>query len=486
MNNTFYHHQGLFDKLVYLRDLIISWFLKQKILLMKISIILGVMVGTVLMSVGMAKYTFLFGGLMVLPIAFFAVEYIVRHFELFPVIILIVAAFVPLSLPTGTGSNLVFSLVMTMLFFGIWIMRMIAVDKHFSLQPSHLNIPIIAFMIVTAISLIWSNLFRDPMVITWRSFPFVQAASTVVMIMLPMALLLVANHIKKEKTLKLMVGIMIVAGVVGIPRQFFYLRAVPINTGGMYNMWVILLSAALGLYHNGLSKATRTALLGLAGLWVYWGVGMHISWLAGWLPGLFGLGIIIWRRSKKLVLLAAFAAAIFLTINFSSVYSYVSETVAAERAESGESRLEAWAVNWRVTREHWLFGTGPAGYAAYYMTYYPLEGTASHSNYVDIIAQTGVIGLSLALWMFFGLALLGYRLSVRLRGRGDFLEATANAAMAGTLGCILMMAFGDWLFPFAYTQSIEGFDYAVYNWLFMGTLLVIERITKKPQEKMAA
>ncbi len=38
------------------------------------------------------------------------------------------------------------------------------------------------------------------------------------------------------------------------------------------------------------------------------------------------------------------------------------------------------------------------------------------------------------------------------------------------------MAFGDWLFPFAYTQTIEGFNYAVYNWLFMGVILALEHM----------
>jgi len=31
------------------------------------------------------------------------------------------------------------------------------------------------------------------------------------------------------------------------------------------------------------------------------------------------------------------------------------------------------------------------------------------------------------------------------------------------------MALGDWLFPFAYTQGIVGFDAAMVNWFFMAT-----------------
>jgi O-antigen ligase len=103
---------------------------------------------------------------------------------------------------------------------------------------------------------------------------------------------------------------------------------------------------------------------------------------------------------------------------------------------------------------------------------------ATHSNYIDILAQTGVVGLGLFVWLFASLAWTGYKLCLRVRGRGDFTEGLANAAFAGTISCILAMAFGDWLVPFAYTQTIAGFDYAVYSWLFMGTILVLDRMTR--------
>jgi hypothetical protein len=46
------------------------------------------------------------------------------------------------------------------------------------------------------------------------------------------------------------------------------------------------------------------------------------------------------------------------------------------------------------------------------------------------------------------------------------------------MGCILIMAFGDWLIPFAYTQSIAGFSYEVYSWIFIGTLPVIDQLAR--------
>jgi hypothetical protein len=49
------------------------------------------------------------------------------------------------------------------------------------------------------------------------------------------------------------------------------------------------------------------------------------------------------------------------------------------------------------------------------------------------------------------------------------------------LGCIGMMALGDWLIPFAYTQTIAGFNHSVYCWLFMGLAFALERISTTKQ-----
>ena len=54
----------------------------------------------------------------------------------------------------------------------------------------------------------------------------------------------------------------------------------------------------------------------------------------------------------------------------------------------------------------------------------------------------------------------------------------ANAALAGTVGCVMAMFIGDWMFPFAYTQTIAGFDYIVYSWMLMGIIPVLDRMAR--------
>ncbi len=393
-------------------------------------------------------------------------------------IILVAAAFLPISLPTGTASRLVDSLALTMLFGGLWVLRMLAVDRRFHLHPSPVNLPALAFMLVTVAALFWSVIFRDPTVFVWNTFTAVQAAAALVIIMLPVAMLIVANHVQRERTLKWMVALMLLAGVLGFVKDLG-LRDLPVNTGGLFAMWVIALAAGLAFFHRGLTRRARALLLLLAGAWIYWGAGVNISWLAGWLPGLVALGVLSLLRSRKLF--ALLALALLLVIASDPGY-YLGTVLRAEANTSLYTRFSAWQVNWQVTRQHLLFGTGPAGYAVYYMSYFPARAMATHSNYLDVLAQTGLVGFGFFIWMVVALVRVGRRTLRRLQGQGGFMEALAAAAFSGLIGSIVIMAFGDWLFPFAYTQGIAGYDYAVYGWLFFGALMALDRLSATAME----
>jgi len=140
------------------------------------------------------------------------------------------------------------------------------------------------------------------------------------------------------------------------------------------------------------------------------------------------------------------------------------------------TRLDAYMHNWRVTGKHFLFGVGPAGYAAYYMSYFPGEAMATHSNYLDVLSQMGIVGLLAFLGFFLALALTAWDLLSRTKGRLDFTRAFSVGVSAGLLGVIVATGLGDWLLPFVYTQTIAGFDYAVYSWILLGAMVSLHRL----------
>ena len=398
---------------------------------------------------------------------------VLSKFEYGVLVIVLTAAFVRFSLPTGTQSRIVASLIVTVLFIALWVIRMLVVEKRLYLKPSRINVPLLAFMLVTIISYPWSNAFRDPLVVVWGSWPVVQLGGLGVMILLPGAFIFTANIISEIRWLKMLCGLMILVGVLSLTAYLLQVNLSFLNTRGLFSLWFVSLVYAQALFNKQLPFWLRLGLLGLVGTWMYVYFIMNITWLSGWLPPFVAIATISFMKSKRLLFVLLLLIAIYVGMN----WDYYSGTVlAAETEESGNSRLWAWEHNWRVTGKHFLFGTGPAGYAAYYMSYFPTEALATHNNYIDIISQTGIVGLFFCLWFFGTLGWTGYKLFMHLKTTHDFSAGFAAATLAGWAGCVVSMALGDWLFPFVYTQTISGFDYAVYSWVLLGGMVALSNI----------
>ena len=266
---------------------------------------------------------------------------------------------------------------------------------------------------------------------------------------------------------------MVLIGALALAARFLRIRLPFLNTRGLFSLWFVSLAYAQAVFNRKLPAWLRAALIGLVAVWLYVYFVRRITWLAGWLPSLVALATISFLKSKRLFLLLILLLGVLVGSNWDY---YAGTVLASEASVSGYTRLDAWEHNWRVTREHFLFGTGPAGYAVYYMSYFPREAMATHSNYIDILAQTGIVGLFFCVWFFGALGWAGGKLYLRLKGRNDFGEGFAGGALAGWVGCVVAMGLGDWLIPFVYTQTIAGFDYAVYNWILLGGIVALGNI----------
>jgi len=408
----------------------------------------------------------------------------INRLEYGPVVILFAAAFVRFTLPTGTQSEIVASMALTGVFIAVWLLRMVAVEKRLHLQPAATNVPLLGFIVAVFFSYLWGSAFRDPLLVVWSTWPFVQLGALAEMVLLPGAFFLAANAVRSTRLLKVITALMSGAGalyllgfliMVAVPSQEETMRALisQFNSGGMFSLWFGILVYTQILFNRRLPLWLRLGLAGLLAVWVYRFFVVGVTWLAGWLVPAVALVVVSFLRSKRLFLVLLLLLAIYLALS----WDYWVDVVAArEASESGYTRLNAYRQNWQVTRYHFLFGTGPVGYAVYYMTYFPNAAMASHSDYIDVLAQTGIVGLVLYLAFFGALLWTGYRLVRRVKGRGDFVEAYANALFAGGVGCVVAMGLGTWLIPFIYTASLAGFDHAVYSWILLGTIVALQQI----------
>lgn len=385
------------------------------------------------------------------------------------------------ALPTGTESRIVISLLVACALLGIWLLELILNQGWRSLAATPVNKPLLTFATVSIVAFVWGILFRDALVWTPNSFLIVQIASLVVNLALLFLVILIANKVNNEQWLKQLTAIMLAMGILSL---FLQLSNNPLqydilNNGarGLFGAWVALLAYALALFNEKLPPYQRFLLLVIVGVSVFRYFYQGQSWVSGWLPLGVGCVVLTFMRSKRLFLLCMMIGTLYVALNFEQYYDNI---VLGEEAEgSGSERVTLWVNNLNHVRNHPIFGMGPAGYAVYNMSYHPEDARSTHNNYFDILAQTGVVGAAAFLWLLGSLIKTCQQNRKRTHKQRDFTEAFANATFAGVFSMIVAMMLGDWVLPFAYNQTISGFDNANYSWVFMGGAVALWRILQE-------
>jgi O-antigen ligase len=134
-----------------------------------------------------------------------------------------------------------------------------------------------------------------------------------------------------------------------------------------------------------------------------------------------------------------------------------------------------------------LLGLGPANYY-FYTPLYPILGFSvqfnSHNNFVDIVAQIGLLGLACLMWFVVEMVILGWGLMKKVEE--DFSRAYVIGVLAGLAGTLVAGMLGDWIFPFVYNIGVRGIHASVIGWIFMGGLVVIQQIHSKGKSKIQA
>jgi O-antigen ligase len=392
-----------------------------------------------------------------------------RSFERLVLGIAPAALLVSSSLPTGTESRISIVMLLVMLLTGIWILATI-VNRTVTLQRSPLNAPLFVFALVCCLALIWSMVFRDPLLIRYDNFIIVQLGALAAMILSPAAALLIANFIKRETQLWSIVWLFLVVGAITTLGHLGGVTLPGLNTRGLFPLWFVACSYGIVVAHPSIPLAWRYTLALLLLLHLYDIVIDDIAWLSGWVPALVAILMITLLRSK----IAFLALLLLLAIVVTWRYDWLYENIVGEAERDGSyERLTLWELNIELVENHPLFGAGPAGYALYYVTYHPDEARSTHNNYMDIIAQTGIVGA--LCWLWLALTAIHEGWVVLKHAPPGSTRTLAYITCGGLLGSMVAMQLGDWIIPFAYNQGIEGYRYTVFSWLFLGILMSLRQ-----------
>ncbi|MGQ9887534.1 MAG: O-antigen ligase family protein [Aggregatilineales bacterium] len=395
-----------------------------------------------------------------------------RHMELMCLAVLAVSTVFDLGISSGTGTDIKLALVLLVLLIGLWAFRLFVVERSVAgVQGKWVIAPALLFALAVVISLVWSMYYVVPSVRPLMFDKLLPRAMTgLVLIVSPLTTLLFANHLRSAHAFTFIVGWFAFVGALKLPFAFIDAPLLPglVNTGGQFTAWVGLLAAGQVLLNRRMWRAVRVALLLLIAGWVYVAVGMRFNWLSGWVPLVAGLSVVLALRFPRPAVAAGVVALVLIVANFSAV----QEAFADESAQSGVTRVAAYDRTLQIVRDHYLFGTGPAGYYFYLTIYIGGLFQLSHNNYLDILAQTGLFGLAMYLWLWAGIGWYVLR-AYQSVPRGGFYHGLAASLCAAYVISLGAMMLGDWVTPFTYTQTLSGISYTIWHWVLAGAAIAL-------------
>ncbi len=384
-------------------------------------------------------------------------------------ILLLGGIFIPVSGPGGINVSMVMVIVMVFL----WAMDMFITKRRFEFIRSGPIRPTLYFMIVCIAALLMGQVLWY---VTSVQAPLdTQLGGFAIYFFSLGVLVMTGNIIKDIRWLKAFVWLFVGLGA-------FYVVARALNISLIDNyytrgftansmLWVWLVAIPLGqvIYNQELTRRQRAALFFVVFITMYVAIVQSRDWKSGWVPSLIVIAVLVGIRFPKL----AFASIPFAAIGF----IYFAQQQIMSEGWSWGTRLDAWRIVLEVSRLNPILGLGFANYY-WYVTLFNIRGYYvqfnSHSQYVDLIAQTGIVGLICFIWIFVEVARLAWALTRRLTD--GFARGYAFGVLAGLAGAAVAAFLVDWVLPFAYNIGLKGFRASILPWIFFGGLISIEQI----------
>jgi len=246
-------------------------------------------------------------------------------------------------------------------------------------------------------------------------------------------------------------------------------------TGSLFWIWLVALSLSQAIFNKKLDHRLRILLVLLVIGAFYVKLFQTRAWASGWLPSLIAILTVLILWKPRLGISISLIIVIIFILRFESIvfavfsleeYSYIT-------------RMAAWEIVIDLIKVNPVLGLGPANYY-FYTHLYSLMGYFvsfnSHNQYIDIIAQAGLIGSFCFTWLIWHVCKHG--LSLRKTTSEGFPQAYVYGALTGLAGTLAAGMLGDWIIPFVYNIGLAGFRTSVLGWIFLGGLIALENISE--------
>ncbi len=379
----------------------------------------------------------------------------------------------------GTGSESELNPPMLIIIVLVALRSLDVIRRHeIKLMPSRTNLPLIVLLVGALLSLGVGQL-------NWfmtSGAPIRAQLGGLAIYVLSVAVFFLTRYLVREQSwlerlvwIFLALGAVYIAGrIVGPIGEVTGRLFTTSSAGSLFWTWLVALSFSQAVYNKRLRPFWRASLLFLTGAVLFVGMTRDLGWTSGWAPAVAAIGVILLVGSPRLgIVLVVIGVIGFLVIPQlgPDLFSV------GDNSYSALTRVAAWRILLQIVEVSPILGLGPANYY-FYTPLFSILGYYvrfnSHNNYVDLVAQLGVVGLACFLWFCAETGIVGWRL--RRVVEDGFSRAYVYAELGGLAGMLVAAMFGDWVLPFVYNIGLAGFRASVLGWLFLGGLAALEQI----------
>ncbi len=418
----------------------------------------------------------------------------VRSEVVLPLYLLVAGPSVKLSLSSsGILSRLYIGNMLFFLVALIWLLLCLLPRRKAKqpLMPRTLLIPLLCFITVGVISLIYSHFFPDPLVT--YTFPHsntsiyvVNAAELMLLIGLPLFLIVVPGVVRTMRHARWIIiaycsiGLLYALGTIFAAPLGLYSKEVILGvrrpqvfgevSSGLGMTLVLFTSIGFGQALYATKPLPRTIwgiLTGIFALATIMTFGRE-SWISLFLC-LLAMTILYTRNWKILVIALIIPIFVLLIPGFTNFFDPTKTY--------GADRLKIWADAINIWFHTPIMGTGAGNYQFFDDTYGMDVVGVAHNQYLEVLAEMGVQGLLCLLWI---MTVVGWTCFNIFRKAKTALGKSVALSYCGFFVAILFAG----LFTSSFVPSVAdgggtaAFVSESYRWLLLGLVLSVPQLEK--------
>lgn len=401
-----------------------------------------------------------------------------RNYLAYGLAILIVGSLIaPVAISTGTKTQLNFTVLMLPVLTGLWVFKA-AYRRDWSVLSLRPVTPLLALVTAALLSFAAVN---QPWVYIAPLAPLrAQLGGLSVFVLSAALFIIAADTLRDPRWLQVLTGLFLLLGATYIVGSLAW----PVGdvvlplyqkgaTGSLFWTWLVALAFGQAAFNRRLNVVVRLALGVVVLATLYTALTQGRDWVSGWLPPLVAIVTILWIGAPRLGGAVTVAGCALVALYTPQLLALV---LSADNQYSLKTRLAAWGVLGKIVAASPALGFGPANY--YHVTpLFPIlrwyVRFSSHNTYIDLLAQTGLIGCGCFVWFVWEMARTGW--SLRQQVPAGFAQAYAFGALGGLAGTLAAGMLCDWVLPFVYNITLDGLRASMVGWLFLGGLLALKR-----------